>query len=122
MSSRFAQRRKQQPFRYNIVSLLVLLGLVLLFAHLSYNMAQRLREVSGKRNAAAAELAEITEMSNGLQQELKALQTEAGQEAEIRERYSVAKPNEGVIVIVDSQEQETIPEESAEEKKWWDIF
>jgi cell division protein FtsB len=47
---------------------------------------------------------------------IESLSTEGGIEAEVRERFGVAKPGEGVIVVLsDDEEQQSIEEEQG----WW---
>jgi len=44
------------------------------------------------------------------------LSTESGVEAEVRERFGVAKPGEGVIVVLTEEEEQQFIEE---EEGWW---
>ncbi len=48
---------------------------------------------------------------------IKSLSTGAGVEAEVRERFGVAKPGEAVIVVLSDEEEH---ERIEEEQGWWD--
>ncbi len=48
---------------------------------------------------------------------IDSLSTDAGVEAEVRERFGVAKPGEGVIVVLSDEEEHELIEE---EEGWWE--
>jgi cell division protein FtsB len=52
-----------------------------------------------------------------LDSKIDSLSTEAGVEAEVRERFGVAKPGEGVIVVLSEEEEQQFVEE---EEGWWE--
>ncbi len=54
-----------------------------------------------------------------LNSKIESLSTEGGIEAEVRERFGVAKPGEGVIVVLSEEEQQQFVEE---ETGWWTRF
>lgn len=77
------------------------------------------REVDARRQTAAARLAELQERRDELEQEIEALKTPRGVEAEIRERFPVVKEGEEVITIVEQAESNEV---SGPSKSWWRRF
>jgi cell division protein FtsB len=69
----------------------------------------------------SGDLSDLQAREVRLQSEISRLKTEGGAEAEIRERYGLAKPNEEVISIVGDdtrrEEELILPEVS-----WWQKF
>lgn len=63
------------------------------------------------------ELATLQGRQDTLNQNLTELATERGQEATLRETYGVAKPGEGVIIVVPPKEATTTPK-----LPWWRKF
>ncbi len=61
-----------------------------------------------------AELATLDSRQTTLKQNLAELDTERGQEASLRETYGVAKPGEGVIIVVAPKAVTTAPP-----LPWW---
>lgn len=61
-----------------------------------------------------AELANLESRQNTLKSNLAELNTERGQEATFRDTYGVAKPGEGVIIVVPPKEATTTPN-----LPWW---
>lgn len=51
-----------------------------------------------------------------LDQKIESLSTTGGVEAEVRQRFGVAKPGEGVIVVLSDEEEQQLVEE---EQGWW---
>lgn len=53
---------------------------------------------------AESQVVELRQNQKRLEMELSRLETEEGVEAALREKYAVAKPGEGVIIVVDEPE------------------
>lgn len=64
-----------------------------------------------------AELATLSEREVTLKQNLAELNTARGQEATLRENYGVAKPGEGVIIVVQPKQATSTPQ-----LPWWRKF
>ncbi len=63
------------------------------------------------------ELANLESRKTTLNQNLAELNTERGHEATLRQTYGVAKPGEGVIIVVPPKEATTTPS-----LPWWRKF
>jgi cell division protein FtsB len=62
------------------------------------------REAVVNRNTSIRELKEVKEKQAELSANIENLSTERGLEAEVRNRYRVAKPGEQLVIVVDNKE------------------
>ena len=107
--------RHRQWSEYVIAALLAVLVIWLLW--LLFGIVRK-EEIA--RHAVAdtkVELASLKERKETLDQNLAELNTERGQEATLRETYGVAKPGEGVIIVVPPKEATSTPP-----LPWWRKF
>jgi cell division protein FtsB len=101
-----------------IVALMVLVFLFL--AKATWNLYQKNIESAANVVNANRELARLEDRQQTLQTEIERLSTDEGVEQEIRTKYSVSKPGEQLIVIVDEEASST--PEIAQPESWWDKF
>lgn len=109
MARRVSKHRVGEYVVAGLLALLVLWLLWLLFGIV------RKEEIA--RHAVAdtkAELASLEERQATLKNDLAELSTERGQEATLRDTYGVAKPGEGVIIVVPPKEATSTPK-----LPWW---
>lgn len=92
------------------LSLLLVWLLLLFWGILKKEEVARRTAEETKRQLEALTVREAT-----LRQNIAELKTERGQEASLRETYGVARPGEEVIIVVPSEERETVPKPS-----FWD--
>ena len=100
------QNKKAEKGRLH--SPLVLALLVFLLVSLVLGIVKiypRSREALRLNAEAKDEKQKIVEREKGLEEEVKKLQTVTGQEEVIRKRFSVKKPGEEVLVILDKDSQ-----------------
>jgi cell division protein FtsB len=112
MARRVSKKRLSEYVVAALLALLVMWLLWLLFGII------RKEEIA--RHAVAdtkGELASLEERRATLEQNIAELNTERGQEATLRETYGVAKPGEGVIIVVPPKEATTTPK-----LPWWRRF
>ncbi len=77
--------------------------LLLIVANSTWHVYQKQREAAREYTLQAEVLSNLEMRNDSLQQKLSALETDRGVEEELRERFSVAKPGEEVIVLVDAK-------------------
>ncbi len=117
---RFSQKRQIRKVMYSRITLFVLFIIVLLLAHAAYS-------IYGKEQLSAANYAEVKKEYDDLksrqtvlQSQVDKLNTESGMEEEIRDKFSVAKPGETVVVLVDGTD--TAVASSKANKGLWQRF
>jgi cell division protein FtsB len=98
---------------YAIASVLALVIIWLL--SLIWNIARKEEIARGTVKETQAELAQTKEREEILQANLAELNTDRGQEANLRQTFGVAKPGEEVIIVVPEKEQSAPPS-----VHWWD--
>lgn len=114
----FYKRRRLKRYLYSPL-VLVPLGFVVVWAAFGvWDVYTKERETREKRAERTEELHALEARASALQEEIDALSTERGREAEVRERFEVAREGEQVIVIVDPKE-EPAEEAPPPEKSWW---
>lgn len=82
------------------LSILLLSGITFLFARGALRMYSRYGEASVARAGAESELKSLTAREKELLYQTKRLSSDRGMEEELRRRYGVVLPGEGVIEIV----------------------
>ncbi len=105
-------------FSKGAVALLILV--VLLMARATWNVFKKEQASAANAAEAARELSKMQSRENVLTSEISRLSTDEGVEEEIRSKYSVIKPGENMIVIVDPQATSTPP--AAAPQSLWGRF
>ena len=105
---------EQRVKEYAVAGLLALALVWLLY--LNFNIARK-EEIA--RNAAESTQKQLASLQNRqqlLQGNITELSTERGQEATMRETFGVAKPGEGVIIVVPPKVATTTPPQTFTQK------
>lgn len=99
---------------------IIFLGVILLgFAWGVIGFMGKMSATSENRQVAMAKLAELESKKERLNTELAKLETESGVEANIREKFGLAKEGEGLIVVVEDKNKAEIKEEHS---NWFTSF
>ncbi len=100
----FKKRRtgRAEIMRYGMgfLGLLALVAIAFVAGRAAWGMYGKFAEAAGARAGAEAELTELQDRHKKIQTEVDSLSSPRGLEAEVRERYGVAKPGEGEIRVV----------------------
>ena len=107
----YQQKRKLKKRFYSRTVLISLFILAILFAKATWNVYQKKLESKRNEEKAAAELADLEKRQQALSTDINRLQTKTGVEKEIRDKYSVVKPGEKMIVIVEPNQVGTTTNE-----------
>jgi hypothetical protein len=95
-------------------------GIVLLFfAWQVIGFMGKMAETSKNKNIAEAKVEALTKTKEKLAEDIAALDTEAGKEASIREKFGLAKEGEGLIVVVDDK---PVPKAEEQNKGFFGFF
>ncbi len=97
----FQQRRDPLRLMWRRVSAVVLLILVIIAMRGVWKVYQKSNDSYVLKVEAEAKLAELQKRESELRSDIASLRSEKGIEAELRERYDLAAPGEGVVVIVE---------------------
>jgi hypothetical protein len=89
-------RRQYRWFLYSVLLCFLLAGTV----RATYGMYQKSIETAEKAASIQMSVDRMKERYDLAKQNLEGVSTERGMDREIRERYGVKKPGEGVIIIV----------------------
>lgn len=116
----FQQKRKMRNVLYHRKTLIVLGILVLLALRSTWTIYEKQRESTEQRNIVERKTVDLFARERGLQDKIDTLQTEHGIEEEIRTKFSVAKENENVVVILDNST--TTDFTSTTTKSFWQRF
>ena len=100
----YGQKRKLRSRLYNRWFLGFLGLLVILAIHSTWDVYQKQRESASLLRTAEEQATELQNRQNELQNKIADLQTPEGMEAEIRAKFNVAKPNENVAVVLNSND------------------
>ena len=85
----------------------VLFGFTVLLVHAAWNMYSKLAAASQAKAETLSQLASLEAQQKGVTRTITKLTTERGVEAEVRERFGVARPGEGEIDIVEDLRAKT---------------
>ena len=86
---------------YNKVTLVVLFVLVIMVFHSTWNVYKKKTESEDMKNLSYQRVEELRGRSNELQAKIDRLSTQTGIEEEIRSKFSVAKGDENMVIVVD---------------------
>ncbi|MEO8638081.1 MAG: septum formation initiator family protein [Candidatus Taylorbacteria bacterium] len=107
----FKKKKKLKSILYSRVSIVLLLILFFFIARSTYEVWGKQSESQGKKNQAQTELEKLKARQEELSGEISRLKTPEGIEEEIREKFKMAKENENMAIIVDTEEKKPAPVE-----------
>ena len=113
----FHEKRKIKAILFSRVTLILLLIPIVFLGLSVFDLFQKEREVSKRRIEREGELHRLHERAAVLEANVEMLESDRGIEAEIRDRYDVAKEGETVVVIIEHEERVVVPVPEEEEKK-----
>jgi cell division protein FtsB len=102
---RFEKRKKLHQYLYNRVAVTILALLVVFLALSVFSVFQKRQEAYRNAMIAQNEVTKLRESELKTQESIDKLDTQAGVEEAIRNKYRAAKEGEGLIVIADPNKQ-----------------
>jgi cell division protein FtsB len=112
------QHNRFQVFFKSKVFILLLLVVLVFCARGAWRMYGKMLDSQKNYNRASAELSVLQERKNKVSAELSHLNTESGIDSAIRERFSMAKSGEKVIVILDKNDS-IVKATTSVQRNWW---
>jgi len=117
----FKKRRNQKGEALNlclrVLGCLVLFGITVLAVRATWSMYGKLSEASVGQEAAEAQLAALQTQEARVATSVADTSSTRGVEAQVRQRFGVARPGEGVIQIV--RDQASTSAQTPTPKSWW---
>ena len=101
----FRERSRLRRALYAKPTLIFLAIVATGVVHASWSMYQKSKEALVKKEKALSELSELEARQAQLSHDITVLSTERGVEAEIRERFMVAKEGESVMILAEPVEE-----------------
>ena len=113
----FFEKRRLCQILYSRVVLVLLLFGVLFLGTAALNAWETAHETAEKKAEAVMELALLEEQEKELQKKIAQLSTPEGIEAEIRRKFDVGEPGEGVVILVElpSEVATSTPQEESKD-------
>ncbi len=99
------QNKKQKSLWYSLPVLIGLFVLLIFFVFGLVDFARKSYDAYLNRKNAEERIFELTERKKTLQGDLEELHTDLGKERIFRENYGLGRPGEGVIVVVDEDQE-----------------
>jgi cell division protein FtsB len=112
----FRQRQRTRRLLYSKLTIAVLVVLVALSLREVLDIYQKNQKAKEAEAIAREQFAELERRSAFLESELSALQTPEGVEAKLRERFSIARPDEKVALLLADTATATVATGS---RSWW---
>ncbi len=105
-------RKKKYNFWHSPLVLLILFGIVVLFAYNMVGLVKKQRETSKNKTSEQSKIDDLRKRDGELTQEIEKLNTDKGVEESIRDKFQVVKPGEKMVVIVDSEDKQALSDEA----------
>ncbi|MCR4283724.1 MAG: septum formation initiator family protein [Parcubacteria group bacterium] len=119
----FQQRRILRRLMYSNVSIFFLLVIFIFFIFSIADVYNKSREAIKKNEEVSSELNDIKSKKDYFEAEIDRLNTNAGIEDELRDKFQIAKPGERVIIIVDDKKDDSEDATPRKSLNWfWNIF
>ncbi len=115
----FQGRRRVRRFIYSKVTIVALLLLVLFMSKAVWGVYAKNHLAGAGKKQAEGSLTELEGQKSELQKKVVWLRTDRGQEEEIRKNYSVLKPGEKVITIVEGESTSSVKINNKSNGGWW---
>jgi cell division protein FtsB len=116
----FQAKKRFRKILYSRSSVAVLLIILAFLAHATWNVFTKERESAANVIEASREHDKLQSRQQVLTVEIQRLSTDQGVEEEIRNKYSVSKPGEHLLIIVDNASSTASTSQTHE--SWWDRF
>lgn len=116
----FTSKRKGRRLLYSWPVIIIMLIILLFLGKANWDMYERVEESKQKRELVLGKLDELNDQKERIEGELLQLNSKVGVEGELRERFSLVKENENVIVIVDEKTSTTTGTTNQVKQNFWE--
>ncbi|MEK7569255.1 MAG: septum formation initiator family protein [Patescibacteria group bacterium] len=116
----FQERKKLRKILYSKVSLAVLLVILFAVGQGLWRIQEKVSVARAERDLAARSFADLQSRTEELQASLARLKSDSGIEEEVRQKFTVARPGEEVVVVVDESAKKGKNGEATEARSFWE--
>ena len=116
----FQERKKLRKILYSKVSLAVLLVMLFAVGQGLWRIQEKVSVARAERDLAARSFADMESRTEELQASLARLKSDQGIEEEVRQKFTVARPWEEVVVVVDESAKKSKNGEAMEARSFWE--
>ncbi len=117
----FDEKRKLKRVLYSKPTIVLLVILIVLAARSTWGVYSKAKESEGNYELAEKQLEDLKVRQGNLQAEIDRLSSQSGVEAELRDKFRVAKAGEELAVIVEEEktaQAEALPPETVWQRVW----
>ena len=115
----FQQRRIFRHFIYSKFSIFLLFIVFIFFVFSTAGVYEKKMEATRKNSDVEKELNDLKAKKDYLEAQVNRLNTDAGVEEELRDKFQIAKPGEKVLIIVNDNDKNTANEPTTGDNKSW---
>ena len=117
----FQERKKLRKILYAKATLFVLFVILIFVVRGTYQVYQKAHIARTEQKEVEKSFNELSLHTNELEQSVERLRSEQGIEWEIRQKFTVARPGEEVVVIVDESTKKSKNGEAEERQSFWQM-
>ena len=115
----FQQRRIFRHFIYSKFSIFLLFIVFIFFVFSTAGVYEKKMEAARKNSDVEKGLNDLKAKKDYLEAQVNRLNTDAGAEEELRDKFQIAKPGEKVLIIVNDNDKNTAKEPATGDNKSW---
>lgn len=115
----FQERKKIRKILYSKTSLFILAVFLFVVSNGAWRIYQKAAIARTERDRAAQSLADLQARTTELQTSLARIQSQRGVEEDVRKKYTVARPGEDVVVVVDDSAKKSENSEASSTPSIW---
>jgi cell division protein FtsB len=112
------KNKKKYSFWHSPLVLLVLFCILVIFAYNMVGLIKKEDETSKNKLSEMQKIDDLKRRQASLEHDIGKLNTDAGIEESVRDKFQVVKPGEKMVVIVDPNEKEAPPDEPIDHSFW----
>lgn len=112
------KRNNSYKFWHSPIALIIFFGILVLFGYKIIDLIEKNLETSNKKELILEKIDSLEQREKSLLSDISRLDTYAGKEEIIREKYKVAKEGEKMVTIVDEDEN-TVEENTKVNHGFW---
>jgi len=114
----FQQKRKVRKVLYSRLTIFLLLVIVLFLVRATYHIYTTEKMSADNYAAVLRNFNDLKTRQAMLGSQIDKLSTESGQEEEIRSKFSVAKPGEAVVMVIDGTNSASVDPSNTNTGLW----